>query len=205
MLFLKAYKEDGFPVTIFKPSYTYGKGLLGRQVGGDGSWIDRLRKGKPILSAGDGLNYFQFLSSRDAGVGFAEVLGRSKCLGEIYNLVHPTPMTWDEWHLGVAEALGVTPKIVHVAQETLIAMSPERFGELSENYGHTQVFSGAKLSRDVPEFRPRPPLNESLAESIAWMDKHNLVPDSDADDFEDRIIAAVRGLPEYISRSDHVS
>jgi len=201
MLFLKAYEEDGFPVTIFKPSYTYGKGLLGRQVGGDGSWIDRLRKGKPILSAGDGLNYFQFLSSRDAGVGFAEVLGRSKCLGEIYNLVHPTPMTWDEWHLGVAEALGVTPKIVHVAQETLIAMSPERFGELSENYGHTQVFSGAKLSRDVPEFQPRTPLNESLAESIAWMDKHNLVPDSDADDFEDRIIAAVRGLPGHIARS----
>ncbi len=57
-LLLKAYEEDGFPVTIFKPSYTYGMEMLGRQVGGDGSWIDRLRKGKPILSAGDGLNYF---------------------------------------------------------------------------------------------------------------------------------------------------
>ena len=196
-LLLKAFEEDGFPVTIFKPSYTYGMGMLGRQVGGEGSWIDRLRKGKPILSAGDGLNYFQFLSSWDAGVGFAEVLGRSKCLGEIYNMVHPIPMTWDEWHCRVAEAIGVTANIVHVAQETLIAISPERFGELSENFGHTQVFSGAKLSRDVPEFRPRTPLIESVAESIAWMDKHNLVPESDADDLEDRIIAAVRGLPDH--------
>ena len=198
-LLLKAYDEDGFPVTIFKPSYTYGMGMLGRQVGGNGSWIDRLRKGKPILSAGDGLNYFQFLSSWDAGVGFAEVLGRSKCLGEIYNLVHPTPRTWDEWHRRVAEAIGVTANIVHVAQETLIAISPERFGELSDNFGHTQVFSGAKLSRDVPEFRPRTPLIESLAESIAWMNKHNLVPDSDPDDLEDRIIAAVRGLTDHIN------
>jgi len=196
-LLLKAYHDEGFPVTIFKPSYTYGAGLLGRQVGGDGSWIDRLRKGKPILSAGDGLNLFQFLSSRDAGVGFAEVLGRTKCFGEIYNMVHPTPRTWDEWHLKIAEALGVTAEIVHVAQETLIAISPERFGELRENYGHTQVFSGAKLTRDVPEFRPRTPLIESLAESISWMDKHNLVPNSDADDLEDRIIAAVRGLPDH--------
>ncbi len=193
-LLLKAYEEDGFPVTIFKPSYTYGKGMLGRQAGGQGSWIDRLRKGKPILSAGDGLNYFQFLSSRDAGVGFAEVLGRSKCLGEIYNMVNPTPMTWDEWHRNVAGALGVTADIVHVPQDTLIAISPERFGDLSENFGHTQVFSGAKLARDVPEFRPQPPSIESLAESIAWMDSNGLVPDSDADDLEDRIIAAVRGL-----------
>ena len=204
-LLLQAYEEDGFPVTIFKPSYTYGMGILGRQVGGDGSWIDRLRKGKPILSAGDGLNYFQFLSSWDAGVGFAEVLGRSKCLGEIYNMVHPTPRTWDEWHCGVAEALGVTAKIFHVAQETLITISPERYGELSENFGHTQVFNGAKLSRDVPEFRPRIPLIESLAESIAWMDKHNLVPDTDADDLEDRIIAAVRGLPDHLARTGTVN
>ena len=204
-LLLKAYKEDGFPVTIFKPSYTHGMEVLGRQVGGDGSWIDRLRKGKPILSAGDGLNYFQFLSSWDAGVGFAEVLGRSICFGEIYNMVHPTPRTWDEWHCGVAEALGVTAEIVHVAQETLMAISPEWFGQLSDNFGHTQVFSGAKLSRDVPEFQPRTPLIESLAESIAWMDKHDLVPDSDADDLEDRIIAAVRGLPDRIAGTERVN
>ena len=204
-LLLKAYQEDGFPVTIFKPSYTYGMGLLGRQVGGDGGWIDRLRKGKPILSAGDGLNYFQFLSSRDAGVGSAEVLGRTKSLGEIYNLVHPTPRTWDEWYCKVAEALGVTAKIVHVSQETLIVISAEQFGELCKNFGHTQVFSGAKLSRDVPEFRPRTPLFESLAESIAWMDMHDLVPDSDADDLEDRIIAAVRGLPDHLARHGNAS
>ena len=200
-LLLKAYEEDGFPVTIFKPSYTYGMGMLGRQVGGDGGWIDRLRKGKPILSAGDGLNYFQFLSSWDAGVGFAEVLGRSKCLGEIYNMVHPTPRTWDEWHCSVAEALGVTANIAHVAQETLIAISSERFGELSENFGHTQVFSGAKLSRDMLEFRPRTPLIESLAANIAWMDKHNLVPNGDSEDLEDRIIAAVRRLPDRLART----
>ena len=200
-LLLKAYEEDGFPVTIIKPSYTYGMGMLGRQVGGGGSWIDRLRKGKPILSAGDGLNYFQFLSSWDAGAGFAEVLGRPQCLGEIYNMVHPTPRTWDEWHCKVAEALGVTANIVHVAQETLIAISPERFGELSENFGHTQIFSSAKLSSDVPEFRPRTPLIESLAANIAWMDQHDLVPNSDTEDLEDRIIAAVRGLPDRLART----
>ena len=53
----------------------------------------------------------------------------------------------------------------------------------------------------LPEFRPRAPLIESLAESIAWMDKNGLVPDSDSDDLEDRIIAAVRELPNHLSRN----
>ena len=47
----------------------------------------------------------------------------------------------------------------------------------------------------LPEFSPQIPVTESVAENIAWMDKHNLVPDSDADDLEDQIIEAVRNLP----------
>lgn len=194
-LLLAAYERDRFPVTIFKPSYTHGPGMnLHRQVGGDGSWIDRLRKGKPILSAGDGLNYFQFLSSRDAGFAFTDILGKSECFGEIYNLVHPQARTWDEWHCAAAEALGVEIEIVHVSQETLIAMAPERFGGLRGNFGHTQIFSHEKLSAALPGFNPKIPVTESVAENIAWMDKHNLVPDSNADNLEDQIIAAVRNL-----------
>ena len=195
-LLLEVHANDGFPVTIFKPSYTHGPGMnLLRQVGGDGGWIDRLRKGKPILSAGDGLNYFQFLASRDAGDAFAEVLGKSECIGEIYNIVHPQARTWDEWHRAAAAALGVDIDIVHVSQETLIAMAPERFSGLRGNFGHTQIFSHEKLARVLPDFCPQIPVTESVAENIEWMDKHNLVPNSDADDLEDSVIETIRNLP----------
>lgn len=195
-LLLEAHQRDEFPITIFKPSYTHGPGInLHRQVGGDGSWIDRLRKGKPILSAGDGLNYFQFLASQDAGVAFAEILGKSECFGEIYNLVHPQARTWDEWHRAAAKALGVEIEIIHISQETLIAMAPERFSGLRSNFGHTQIFSPAKLSSVLPDFKPQIPVTESVAENIAWMDKHNRVPNSDADELEDKIIETIRSLP----------
>ena len=183
-------------VQVVLKTFTHGPGMkVYRQLGNDGRWIDRLRKGKPILSAGDGLNYFQFLASRDAGVGFAAALGRSQCFGEVYNIVHPQARAWDEWHRSVAEALGVEAEVVHVPQDTLIAIASERYGALHDNFGHTQIYSGAKLARDVPEFQPATPLVESVAANIAWMDKHSLVPDSDADDLEDRIIAAIRNLP----------
>ena len=86
-------------------------------------------------------------------------------------------------------------------------MTPRTTGDThsSENFGHTQGFSAAKLSRDVPEFRPSTPLSESLAESIVWIAKRALVLGSDADDLEDRIIAAVRGLPDYLARTGTVN
>ena len=74
-------------------------------------------------------------------------------------------------------------------------MAPERFSGLRGNFGHTQIFSHEKLAAVLPEFSPQVPVTESVAENIAWMDKHNLVPDSDADDLEDQIIEAVRNLP----------
>ena len=198
-LLLKSYRENDFPTTILKPSYTYGSGInVHRQVGGDGSWIDRLRKGKPILSAGDGLNLFQFLSSHDAGEGFAEVVGRTECLGQIYNIVHPQPRTWNQWHQAVAEAIGVEAEIVSVAQETLVAIAPERFKGLAGNFGHTQVFDGQKLAQVIPEFQPKTPLVESLAENVEWMNQRNLIPNSDEDRLEDKIIATVRKLPNQI-------
>jgi len=199
-LFLQAFADDQFPVTIFKPSLTFGANVLLPQTGGDGGWIHRLRQGKPILSVGDGLNYFQFLPSQDAGIAFAAVLGREQSFGEIYNLVHPIPRTWDHWHQEVAAALGVEVELVHVPQEILIAISPARFGQLEENFGHTQVFSGAKLATCVPEFQPEAFLVPSVAKSIAWMDQHNLVPESHDGDLEDRIIALMKDLPSQLTK-----
>ena len=198
-LLLKSYLEDDFPVTILKPSYTYGPGVnVHRQIGGDGSWIDRLRKGKPILSAGDGSNLFQFLSSHDAGEGFAEVIDTKECLGQVYNIVNPDPITWNQWYCSVAKALEVEIRTVPVAQETLVAINAERFKGLADNFGHTQVFDNQKLAKVIPNFQPKTPLVESLLENIEWMDQHNRIPNSDEDLLEDKIISAIRKLPTQI-------
>jgi len=199
-LLLHAYSAEGFPATIVKPSFTYGPGgdLL-RQTGWSSEWIDRLRKRKPLLSVGDGLNFFQFLPASDAGEAFADLVGKLASLGQVYNLVHPEPLTWDKWLHAAADALEVRAEIVHAPQDLLIAISPERYGHLRSNFGHTQVFSGAKLAQLLPDWKPRTPRREAIAATIAWMDQHGRVADSDADTLEDRIIAAIRALPEHLA------
>ena len=97
--FLEAYYRDAFPVTIIKPSTTYGTklGLL-RQVAWDFSWIDRVRKGKPILICGDGNALHQFLHVDDAALGFAGVLGKKHCIGQTYNLTNRGFISWADYH-----------------------------------------------------------------------------------------------------------
>jgi len=202
---LKAHVERGVSVTIVKPSFTYGPGHpLWRQVDWRTDWIDRLRKGKPILVAGDGLNLFQFLPAADAGEAFAALLGRQETFGEVYNLVHPEPLTWDAWHRLAAQALGVEAHLVHAPQELLVTVDAERYGGLRTNFGHSQVFSGAKLARLLPTWRPTTRHVGAMAATIAWMDRHGKVANSDDDQLEDRIIAALQELPGRIVGGDRV-
>jgi nucleoside-diphosphate-sugar epimerase len=199
-LLLDAYRDEGFPATIVKPSFTYGPGgNLLRQADLGSAWIDRLRQGKPLLSVGDGLNYFQFLPAADAGEAFADLAGTLASRGQIYNLVHPDAQTWDAWLQAVAEALGVRAEIVHAPQDLLLAISGERYGHLPGNFGHSQVFSGARLASLLPEWRPRTPQRAAIAATIAWMDQSGQVADSAADRLEDRIIQALRTLPDQVA------
>jgi nucleoside-diphosphate-sugar epimerase len=198
-LLLREHSERGFPVTIIKPSYTFGPGIpLHRMIGDDGNWIDRTRKRKAILSA-EGQLLFQFLPSRDAGELFALTLGREAMFGQIYNMVNPQVVTWDDWHRAAGEALGVEVEIVN-APQWLLAQADDRYKGIEGNFGHQQVFSGEKLRRAVPEWNPATPMVDWMAENIAWMDRHGMVSDSDADPLEDRIIAELRALP---SRLEH--
>jgi nucleoside-diphosphate-sugar epimerase len=87
-ILLEASARAGFPVTILKPSTTYGpmQGML-RQIAWEFSWIDRIRQGKPIAVCGQGDALHQHLHVEDAARGFAQVLGQTQCLGQTYNLV----------------------------------------------------------------------------------------------------------------------
>lgn len=200
-LLLSRHATEGLPVTIVKPSYTYGPGIpLHRQIHDDERWIDRLRKGKPMLSPGDGDKLFQFLPSRDAGEFFALLVGREQAIGQVYNMVHPDPITWDDWHRMAIEALGSRSEIVHCPTDTLMAIDATRFGRLFDNFGYEQVFDGSKAHRDVPEWQPDTDRVAWVAKNIAWMEAQGTIVDTDADedDLEDRIIAAMQAVPTMV-------
>jgi nucleoside-diphosphate-sugar epimerase len=192
-VFLEAYYREGFPVTIIKPSTTYGPkmGLL-RQVAWEFSWIDRVRKGKPILVCGDGIAIHQFLHVDDAALCFAGVLGKERCIGQTYNMVNRGFISWADYHRTAMQVLGREVEIVGISLANLLALEVPQVEVCRDIFAHNLYYSAEKLFRDVPEFHPSISLQEGMSRVIEVMDREGRVPDSDQSDWENRIIAAAR-------------
>lgn len=192
-LFLEAHYADGFPVTILKPSTTFGPrlGLL-RQVAWEFGWIDRVRKGKPILVCGDGIALHQFLNVQDAAPGFAGVLGKPHCIGQIYNLVKCEFISWAGYHQLAMKVLGREVELVGIPLHDLLARNIPGTDVCRDIFAHNAVYSGEKVMRDVPEFRPQLSLEAGFSQVLDSMDEHGLVPNSDDTTWEDEALAAQR-------------
>jgi nucleoside-diphosphate-sugar epimerase len=194
-VYLEAYHRDRFPVTIIKPSTTYGSkmGLL-RQVAWDFSWIDRIRKGKPLLVCGDGHALHSFLHVDDAALGFAHVLGKRHTHGQTYNLVKRGFTMWADHHRTAMRVLGREVELVGVPLADLLACNVPNVGICRDIFAHNTIYSSERLFRDVPEYQPRISLETGMANVIEAMDRTGRVPNSDTLDWEDRIIAAQRNV-----------
>ena len=192
-LYLDAYYGEGFPVTIIKPSSTYGPqmGVL-RQVAWDFSWVDRVRKGKPILICGEGMAVHQFLHVDDAAGGFAGVLGSADTLGQTYNLVRREFTTWAEYHRLAMKVLGREVELVGITLPNLMASSVPGTDICRDIFVHNSLFSSTKIFRDVPGFAPRVSLEAGLTQVIAALDARGAIPNSDELTWEDETIARLK-------------
>ena len=191
---LAAWHRDGFPVTIIKPSTTYGPqmGLL-RQIAWDFSWIDRVRQGKPILVCGDGNALHQFLHVDDAAPAFAGVLAKDNCLGQIYNMTARGFVTWADYHRLAMQVIGREVELVGVPFDDLKKMDIPNFAVCEEIFAHHIFYDSSKLRRDVPEFTPQISLREGMTRVLEAMQSSGRIPNADESTWEDEIIARQRG------------
>ncbi len=191
-LFLRAHAEGKMPATIFRPSHTYGPGgNIINNLGWEATFVDRLRKGRPIIVSGDGHGLWQSTFSEDVGVGFAYAAGKKQCFGEAYNIVTDEVFTCDQYTQRTAAAISApTPRIIHLPTDLLMRIDAGRYlGALGEIFRYHGVYSSAKLRRDVPEYRPVTSYEEGIRRTVAWMDQHAQVVSADTDPFEDKLIA----------------
>jgi len=199
--FLAAHYREGFPVTIIKPAMTYGPkiGML-RQIAWEFSWIDRIRKGKPLIVCGDGNALCQQLHVDDAAPCFAHILGRPRTFGQVYNMVAREVRTWAQYHRTMMQVLGREVELVGVPFEDLLAHEIPGVDLLRDEFAYHTFYSAEKLFRDVPEFSPRISLAEGMAEVVAAMDRDGRMPNSDDVTWEDAVIAAQRQVRQMGAR-----
>jgi nucleoside-diphosphate-sugar epimerase len=165
-LLVRAYRDEGFPATIVRPSHTYDK----TKVPLSGGWtaLARMLAGKPVIVHGDGTSLWTVTHHDDFARGFVPLLGHARTLGDAFHITSDDFLTWDQIAHALASALGVTARITHVASDAIAAAVPEWGAGLLGDKAHSMVFDNSKLRSLVPGWHAVIPFERGAREIVSW-------------------------------------
>jgi nucleoside-diphosphate-sugar epimerase len=194
-LLTAAYRDEGFPVTVVRPSHTYDRTLVPL----DGGWtsVARMRAGKEVVVHGDGTSLWTLTHVSDFARGFVPLLGNRQALGEAFQIMSDDAPTWDAIAHALAAAAGVEPRIVHVPSDAIAAADPVWGAGLLGDKAHSMVFDTTKLRRVVPGWVATVPFEQGAREILAWYDEDPARQRVDAakDALMDRLVERYRAEP----------
>ena len=191
---MNKYRENGFPVTIVRPSHTYDERSVPLGVHGDnGSWqvIKRIMDGKPVIIHGDGTSLWTMTHNSDFAKGFIGLMGNLHAIGEAVQITSDESLTWNQIYKSIADSLGVAFKPYYVPSDFLDAVGKYDFkGGLIGDKSNSVVFDNSKLKRLVPSFIATTRFDEGIARTLHYVLTHEecQLPDDEFDLWCDRII-----------------
>ena len=195
------FREDGFPVTIVRPSHTYSSESVPVAVHGHhGSWqvLKRMIQGKPVIIPGDGTSLWTVTHHSDFANGFTHLLENPHAIGHAVHITSDERLTWTQIHAIIATRLGVKLNPLYVPSE-LLAHAGKKFGydfegALLGDKSNTVLFDNSKVKRLVPGFVAKTRFDQGMAGVIPNILAHPelQIEDLEFDAFCDEIDAAMK-------------
>ncbi len=194
-LLMDAYRNSDFPITIIRPSFTYGNKMIPAAMN---SWqnpwslVDRMRKGKKIIVHGDGASIWTMTHNTDFAKGFVGLLDNPLAIGNAFHITSDEVLTWNQIYQFIGRAAGVEPNLIHIPSDFIIAKSPEDEGGLLGDKAVSGVFDNSKIKRFVPDYVATVPFSAGMKQTIAWFEAnpHKCMIDEGWNSQMDGIIAA---------------
>lgn len=172
---MRAYREEGFPAVVVRPSLTYGDTQVPLVMNSwPKSWtaVERMRRGAPVIVPGDGNSLWTVTHNSDFALGLVGLLGKDAAVGEAFHITSDEVLTWNDIFLQTARAAGVEhPRLTHIASDFLTVCLPDSIGTLYGDKAVSSVFDNTKIRGMVPDFRPRVRYAEGIQRTIAWFDE----------------------------------
>jgi nucleoside-diphosphate-sugar epimerase len=190
----KASRESGFPMTIVRPSLTYGVSQIPVIVG---SWarpytiVERMRRRAKVLVPGDGTAIWTLTHNSDFAKGLIGLFGQQAAIGEDFHITSDEALTWNQIYSLVGEAAGVEPDILHIPSDALVAADPSALGSLWGDKSNSSVFDNTKLRSIVPDFAATTAFADGIRETVTWFDADpsRQTIDESANALWDRLVA----------------
>lgn len=198
---MKKYREEGFPVTIVRPSHTYDERKIPLGVHGkNGSWqvVKRMLEGKPVIIQGDGTSLWHLTFNTDFAVGYTALMGNRHAVGEVFQITGDEVLTWNQIYQTIADALGVKLNAYHVSSEFLAAAGKKYEydfeGELLGDKAVSVVFDNSKLKRLARSMKTTIPFHIGCRIALDYILSHPdecQIEDEQFDSWCDRVIEAL--------------
>lgn len=202
---MQKYRDEGFPVTIVRPSHTYGERSVPLAVRGKkGSWqiLKRMMEGKKVIIHGDGTNLWTLTHNSDFAKGFVGLIGNPSALGEAFHITSDESVTWNQVYQIVADRLNVPLHAYHVSTDFLSAVNPphDYWGSLMGDKANSVVFDNTKLKKTVPGFQATVSVAEGIANTVDYVLAHPQcqADDPEFDDWCDRVIDALENTKKSL-------
>ena len=174
---MERYREDGFPVTIVRPSHTYDERSIPLGVHGkNGSWqvVKRMMDGKPVIIHGDGESLWHLTFNEDFAIGYTGLMGNRHAIGEAFQITGDEVLTWNQIYQTIADALGVELKAYHVSSELLTAFGPDYDfeGGLTGDKAVSVAFDNSKIKRLAPDLKTNVPFHKGVRIALNYILEH---------------------------------
>ena len=191
---MKAYRNENFPVTIIRPSLTYGPSQIALCVN---SWarpytvIERMKRGQKVIIPGDGTSLWVMTWNGDFARGLVGLLGNEKAVGEAFQITSDEVLSWNQIYLEVHHAIGVEPNVIHIPSDLLSAYDNQNVGTLIGDKVNSVVFDNSKIKRFVPDFNCEVTWAEGVRRVIEWFEENasRRTVDAEMNTMWDKIIA----------------
>ncbi|MBQ7072451.1 MAG: NAD-dependent epimerase/dehydratase family protein [Bacteroidales bacterium] len=198
---MEKYRNEGFPVTIIRPTYTYDERSVPLSVmGNSGSWqvLDRMLQGKQVIIHGDGTSLWTMTHNSDFAKGFTGLMANEKAIGQAIQITSDETLTWTQIYQCVADALGVELRPYYISSYFLADIAPEYDfkGGLLGDKACSVVFDNSKLKSLVPDFKPEVPFAQGIKRTVDYIHEHPQLkrPDPQFDAWCDNIIKKLESL-----------
>ncbi len=191
--------KNGFPITVVRPSQTYSKDKIPLSIKGKTCWsvVSRMLRGKEVIVHGDGQGIWTNTHALDFAHLIDPIIGNPAAVGEIYQVMNPEFMTWDQMYQTLADVLGVEYKPVYISTYLLDESKKYYWKETIHGDKHfSSLYDISKLRALGCDYRPQISLKEGYSLYMEYMKAHpeKQVEDEVFDAWCDQVIEKYKAL-----------
>ncbi len=169
---VQKYREEGFPITIVRPSHTY-RNIFPVSIGDSRRYwlINRIKNKKKIVVHGDGTSLWALTHSEDFAKGFVGLLGNIHTIGHAFHITSDELLTWNQIYEIIADVVGIKANIIHIPSDFIMKYDSETGAGLWGDKAYCVIFDNTKTKTFVPEFKATIPYTEGIKKVFCWFDE----------------------------------